>query len=813
MLKLKLVKNLIKIVAFIILFIISINAHSQGFLNQKDLKNFKEETLSESEISKIKQQIEIKGISIDQLERQSIEKGMNPNEFAKLKTRLNLVLSSKGRNNSIRGFNQYDNKFGDTTFTDSLNFDKNNVRKLNPLIYGSELFAETNKAFEPNQNLAAPFNYIIGPNDGINIVVYGVQEFSSNLKVEKDGSIQFPNVGPIKILGLNIESATQKIKQLLSNSIYPSLKNNESKLYITVDNLRTIQVTVIGAIKSGKFNVSSLSNVLSVLSEAGGPNEIGSFRNIELIRKNKVIKVIDLYDFMQTGDQSQILNLTDNDVIRVPAYSSRVEIKGQVKRPGYFEIKNNETFKDLLKYAGGFDDTAYTSMVKVIQKTDKEKAIKDLSNQEFNNYFPQSGDLFIISKINNRFQNKVSINGSIYRPDSYEYKQGMRVIDLINKADGLTEDAYLYGAQLFRLKKNLVKEIVSINLQKVLLGDSNHNILLQKDDELFISSVLDLKDSLQVQIEGEVRNPGKYLFIEGMSLKDLIILSGGINNKANSKIEVARMLNDDDSKENSSIVSKILVTEIDPNLNFVNNSNDILLKPYDVVTLTKKQAFAESEIVSISGQVQFEGKYTLSSRVERVSDILKRAGGLIGDAYGKGAFIKRESVRKDTLGIKIKDSLNKTNTKDNIVTYQIIALDIEKIINSPGSYADIILRNYDEIIIPKLDNKVTVRGGVLRPIIIPYRNGMTIGECISAAGGVSEYSRKSKAYVVYFNGRAKRTKQFGFIKINPKIEPGSEVVVPESGEKKKDVFTVALQFLTFAIQIGTSLATLRILSQ
>ncbi|NCW13384.1 MAG: sugar transporter, partial [Chitinophagia bacterium] len=464
------------------------------------------------------------------------------------------------------------------------------------------------------------------------------------------------------------------------------------------------------------------------------------------------------------------------------------------------------------EYAGGFDDAAYTENVKVIQKNGRELQVKDLSKTEFANYAPQGGDVFVVSKILNRYQNRIKLTGAVYRPDTYELTEGMRVSDLIKKADGLKEDAYTGGAQLFRLKPNLVREMLSINLSKALAGDKSQNIYLQREDELYVSSVLDLRDSFNVKIYGEVHNPGKYDYADSMTVKDLITLSGGTTFAANTKVEVSRLFKNEQSSVQSNTIATLFTTELDANLNFVEGNKNIVLQPYDVVSITRKVGYTEPALVTITGQVNYAGKYSLLTRTERVSDVIKRAGGLIGDAYAKGAFIKRESIRKDTLTLAKQDSLSKANFKESPDNVQNIALEIDEIIKHPGSFYDLVLQDKDEVVIPKVDNKVTIRGGVLRPVTISYYEGLTLSDCISAAGGITENARRNKAYVVYFNGRAKRTRSFGLLRFSPSIEPGSEVVLPE-GEKRKDALTGILQYVTILAQIGTSVATLKLLTK
>lgn len=829
----------------------SIQTNAQNLLSGKDLSTIKVDALTDAEIAQIQAQLKQSGVSIDMVESQAIAKGMSPAEFAKLKARL---ASSKTGTKS-------GSPLVKKTQSNKVDYEKDSTRvkpenKINPLIYGSELFANEN-GFVENQNIATPLNYEVGTNDVLKLVVYGVQEYSSDLEVSKEGNVLIENVGRVKVAGLTIEAATTRIKQQMANTAYPSLRSGESKLALTVGDTRTIQVTIIGAQRSGNYNVSSLSTILNALTEAGGPNEIGSYRNIELIRNNKLFKKIDLYAFMQNGDQSQNMGLKDRDVIRVPAYKGRVEIKGQVKRPGIFEINSNtENFNQFLQYAGGFDDTAYTAWVKVIQKNDKEKAVKDLSAKEFASYIPQGGDIIQISKILDRFQNRVKLSGAVFRPDFYELTEGMRISDLIQKADGLKEDAYVGRAQLIRLKPNLLKELVSINLSKALQKGSEENIYLQREDELYINSIVDLRDSLTVDLLGEVRNQGRFNYVDSMTVKDLILMAGGFKYEASKQIEVARLIQNDGAVTNNKVAT-ILTTVVNGDLSFNPGQENFVLQPMDVVTITKKVGFTNPEVVSISGQVQSVGKYTLSSRVERVSDIVKRAGGLIGQAYGEGAFIKRSRFNIDTLRsdesktsveqayirkfkaqqnaakMDVKTSLmeedglvdaqkqNKKNLKDTLDIlykelendYYQIAIDINQIMDKPGSELDLVLRDKDEIVIPKTDNRVKISGGVLRPTNIVYRDGLSIGDCISAAGGISEYARRGRAYVIYANGKSKRTRHFGVFRVNPTIKPGAEVVLPETDVKKEKALTSIIQFTTIIAQIGSVLATLAILNR
>jgi protein involved in polysaccharide export with SLBB domain len=854
----KLIKSFISIA---LLIAISFSVYAQDPLGGRDLSTLKVDALSDNQITAIQQKLKQSGMTIEQVQSQAIAKGMSIEEFSKLKDRVNgisgivMAKSVKRGNTNVSTGTANAGKDKDSSL---INMNAN----INTLVYGSELFtmgsSNTNTA---NKVIATPLNYEIGPNDVIKLVVYGVQEYSSDLTVSKEGKIQVDNVGQIKVAGLSIEAAKTRIKQQLTATAYSSLARGESKLDISLGDIRTIHITIIGAYKSGTYNVSSLSNVISALSEAGGPNAIGSYREIEVIRNNKIFSKVDLYRFLQYGDQSQNIGLKDNDIIRVPAYKNRVELTGEVKRPGIFEVVGNESFSQILEYAGGFSDNAYSAMVKIIQKNDKEKSVKDLSKTEFVKYQPQSGDVVSISKIINRYQNRVVLNGAVYRPDVYELQAGMRIADLINKADGLKEDAFTGRAQLIRTKSNLLKEMISINLSKALEKNTTENILLQREDELYINSILEIRDSLKVDLFGEVKTVGSFNYIDSMTVKDIILMAGGFTYAANKNIEVARLVQYGDKVENNQ-VTKIFKTEINGDLSFNPGQENIVLQPLDVITITKKVGYTLPEVITISGQVQSAGKYTLSSRVERVSDIVKRAGGLIGEAYGEGAYIKRKRFDVDSLksdetktsielaytrkfkaqqeasknsilntptatgamgitdidlnpqakGNKLKDTLNAL-FKDIEEDYYQIAIDINYIMQHPGSELDLVLRAKDEIVIPKMDNRVKISGGVLRPTNIVYREGLTVGECISAAGGISEYAKRGRAYVIYANGKSNRTKVFGIFRVNPVIRPGAEVVIPETDAKKEKAITTIVQFTTVIAQIVAALATVSLLQK
>ena len=775
---------------------------AQAFLTTKDLSQFKVEMLTETDINKIKERLQGSELTLDQLKTQATAKGLPAAEFEKLKTRLS---ASSNTTNAIASKLETVESNRQQSVTGNASSFKEGEAVANNLVFGSELFQNTG-SLASNANIATPLNYEVGPNDVLKVLLYGIQEFATELKVSFEGSVTVPNVGVIRVAGLTIEAAANKIQQQMARTAYKTLASGESKLSVTLSNIRTIHITIIGAKRPGTYDVSSLTTLFSALSIAGGPSPIGTYRNIELLRNNQPIRKVDLYRFILNGDQSDNVGLKDNDVIRIPAYQNRVEVNGQIKRPGIFELGGTEKFKNILEYAGGFDDAAYTENVKVIQKNGRELQVKDLSKTEFANYTPQGGDVFVVSKILNRYQNRIKLTGAVYRPDTYELIDGMRVSDLIKKADGLKEDAYLNSAQIFRQKADMSKEMLNLNLFKALNGDKKENIVLQKEDELFVSSVLDLKDSFGVTIYGEVHKPGPYNFSEGMTIKDLIIIAQGTNYFANNLVRVYRYYDEDRGVENQGLPLKTFNLEIDANLNFINGSNDIKLKPYDIVSITKGENNFKQAVVYIGGEVKKEGYYVLTQLNQKVSDIIKLAGGVKEDAFLSGVSVTRTDIldkryyAKDTLGNYINEITS-------------IPINLDEIFNKNINTSDLILKNGDAINVPKKVNIVTVLGAVVQPTVINYDSSLTIQDYIDNAGGLLENGSRNKYYVQYYNGKISKLKSFLFIKFRPKIEPGSKVFFVAKDKKEFNALDQFFKFTTTMSQIAAGALTLITLSK
>lgn len=758
----------------------SLTLKAQDLLTAKDLNSIKVENLSESDIARIKSQLESNNLTVDQIGPMLASKGLSAEEFDKLKKRLGLTSAG-----STIATNQQPTQ---KEVSQEIPENKNGKDSSLSIIFGADLFDKPSLNFEPNLKLATPLNYVLGPGDEININLYGVQEFNTSAAVSSDGKIDILHVGQLAVAGMTIEAATQKIKSAFAK-IYSTLRSGQSQLSVNLSRIRTIKVTIIGARQPGNFSLSSLSTAFNALYIAGGPGKNGSFRNIELIRDNKVIRQIDIYKFLVNGDQSDNVGLKDNDVIRIPVYNNRITIEGEVKRPGIFEMKNNETFADALSFASGFSDEAYTAAVNVIQKTNKEYKVKDLTQDEFSAYNPLPGDVFKISKILNRYSNRIKIQGAVFRPAIYSFSEGMRIKDLITKADGLKEDAYSKRAVILRRNTDLTTQILDVNIDQVLAGNAEQNVLLQKEDEVTVFSLSDFKENYSLTINGEIKNPGVYAYHQKLTLNDLLIQAGGLLNSASNRVEIARMVKSSNIDSN-----KIQLFDITINPETNEQAKNFALEPFDIVNVRRLPVYNRPQEVIITGAVVYSGNFAISKN-EKVLDVINRAGGLSPEADVKGVKIKRPIQQKqiealEDVNVNLgKADSNQTNSlvkklKEDI-RYAVIPIDWEKIVSNPNDYSNITLLPGDLIDVAMRNENVKVTGNVLLTSEIPYVAGKGFNYYVGAVGGIDSKGWKKKAYVIYPNGKAAVTGHFLFLKFYPKVIPGSQIVIPEKPVSNK----------------------------
>ena len=765
------------------------NLKAQDILNGKDLSTLKIDELSDADITKLKQQLQQSGLSESQAEQLAMQKGLPQSEIAKLRTRLasgSSAITTKSKTNNSKSV-------GRTVDSSGINANNDNVEiDLRNTIFGSELFSNNKLIFEPNLRIATPKNYTIGPDDELVIDVFGYQEVNYRLPVSAEGTINIPLIGVISVNGLTVEQASKRIKEKMQRNGYGSIASGQTQVQISIGNIRTVKITIIGeAKKPGTYSVSSLSTLFNALYLAGGPSDKGSFREIELIRNNKVFVKLDAYDFLLKGDQSNNVLLVDQDVIRIPVAKVQVSLVGEVKREGIFELLPKDNLLQLVNYSGGFSNEAYTASIQIKQITDKERSIKDVNKDAFISYFPLKGDSVIVGKILNRYSNKVSITGAVYRPGSFELESGLTVSKLIKKADGLKEEAFKDRGLIIRINEtDLTKKILPFSVQGV-INKMTDDIVLQKNDSVVIGSADAYKQNYTIALQGEVKKQGTFSYYEGITLKDLLFLAEGFTDaSAIDKIEISRRLSGD-SITNPNNIAIIIDASIQKNLSFL--GSDLVLKPWDIVVVRRKPNYQKQINIKIEGEVKYPGNYTLTSKNERVSSIISRAGGLTDYAFKEAASLTRnnnsflkniEEGKLNKIQKELKDTSNSISDDLKKSTVR-VGLDLEEILNHPEGIDDVILQEGDLLNIPKQKREVKVNGEVMLPSEIVFKSGENLDYYINKAGGYTDNARESKVYVVYPNGSASRIKKFLFFKTNPKVTAGSEILVPQIPERKK----------------------------
>ena len=771
-----------------------------------DLSSFNADQLSDADLNTIKSKLQSRGISYDQAEQMAVSKGMPPAQAQKLKARLMGLPGTKVETGSgIAGADTVTSGSRAGEGNSYLSYQK---PKGSSDVFGSSFFNTPSLSFEPNLRIATPVNYILGPDDELLITVSGYQEALFRTKVQPEGTVFLPQVGTISVAGLTIEQATGLLRTKMSQIAYKSLKNGLSSLVVSLSKIKSIHVTVIGAAKPGNYTVSSVATVFNSLYTCGGPGDINTYRNIELIRNNKVQQKVDLYQFLTKGDQQGNVPLKENDVINFPVYNKRVTISGQVKRPGTFELKDGETLQDLLFFAGGYTDKAYKASIKVWQITDTERKIRDISKSDLASYQPLNGDAFEVDSVLNKLVNGVAISGAVHRPGEFEFTPGLTISGLIKRAGGLDENVFTQRANLTRLHYDGTKENITFNVSNVM--DGSADIRLVKGDAISIAFINDLRSDYKITVEGEVRKPGQYGFRRNLALKDALLMAGGFTDAASSfNIEVGRRIVDQSLHVNVDSIAKVYNVDIHNGLE-IDNFN-FVLEPFDIVTVRRNPGYSEQKLATIKGEVNFPGSYTIESKNERISNLIKRAGGLSPLANKDGVFLirnsgppdtsKKQSVKnieqstEDKTGAKVIQDVNKTNDR--------IAVNLDKVLKDPGSIEDYLLQDGDVIQVSKLDPLVKISGEVLSSTKTGFVKGEPLNYYLTQAGGPTDDARLGKIYVVYSNGSVSRTNNgfLGLFRSYPRVDAGAEVIVPGKKERKGMPATEVLGISSTALSL------------
>jgi protein involved in polysaccharide export with SLBB domain len=690
------------------------------------------------------------------------------------------------------------------------------VSRKVPRVFGAELFMGASPLFTPNLSIATPANYTLGPGDELLLEVYGANVFNQKLLVSREGYINVKYVGLIAVNGLTIQDLVQRVKTKLSTFI-PALSSGASRLQLSLTSIRSITITVVGAVKKpGTLTIPSLATLFNALYATGGPLENGSLRNIELIRGNKKILVADLYDFLMKGDQSANVFLQDNDLIRVPFAQLQVQLSGLINREGIFEAKPAEHLSDLFMFAGGFKPLAYQGRVTGTRGGVLKKEVIDVALADFDRFLLRHGDSLHVDSLVEKYSNRVIIRGAVYKPGVYSWTPGQQLTDLIEKAAGLKADAYLGRANILRTNENLFKENLSINLQQLINGKISFQ--LQNEDSITIFSAYELKDKQTVSILGAIRNPGQFSFSDSLTLQQLILMAGGFTEKAiPTGIEIGRNRTDDSLFNNGEARVDLIKLAIKSDLDKV--GADVYLRPDDIVSIKSDPNKIPQSKVSLIGKVLYPGTYVLESREDRLSGIIKRAGGLLSQADINGVKVIRRSLSQDTTVIKktlekqVKNKFDTagTTSKDDELLVTEVAVDLKAILKEPGSDKDIVLEDGDEILIPQIKNVVSVTGEVFKPVALQFRPGASFRYYVSSAGGFASKAKRNKSFVVYSNGRSRRTiSPLGLLKFYPRLTPGSTIVVPQKPERQSKFDAAKAGILVSALSaIATTIAILK----
>ena len=680
-------------------------------------------------------------------------------------------------------------------------------------IYGHKVFNSRALTFEPSENIATPQNYRLGPGDEVIIDIWGTSEDHLRQTISPEGSIMISQIGPVYLNGMTINDANKHIKNAFSKK-YAGMEDAETDIQVTLGQVRTIQVDILGEVATpGTFRMSPFASVFHALYRAGGINDIGSLRNIQVLRNGTKVAGVDIYEYLFDGKTNGNIRLQEGDVIIVPPYDQLVSIDGNVKRPMYYEIKPDETIKSLLEYSGGFTGDAYEGMVRLARQSGTENELYNIERGEFASYRLQDGDIITVGTILDRYANRVELKGAVYRPGMFAIGKDINTVsDLVKKADGVTDDAYTDRVLLYREGPDLELQIMALDLKDILEGRAK-DVTLKRNDVLVISSIHELEERGALSIGGQVARPGSYPFAANTTLEDLIFQAGGLLEGASTaRVDISRRIVDPTSTQQTQQISEIYTVSIENGL-ALNSGKGFKLMPYDHVEVRKSPGYNAQESVSVRGEVLFDGSYVLQKRNERLTDIIKRAGGILDEAYIKGAYLTRRlsedelASRREVLRLAMANSgpgmgdsiaLSKINVSP---TYN-VGINLEKAIQNPGSHYDVVLQPGDALFIPEQQSTVKIAGDVMFPNTVVYEPGKKLSYYIDQAGGYGQRARKNKAFIVYLNGTVAKAKR------GTPIEPGCQIIVPSKPDTSNTDWTKILTLATSFSSVAALGATI-----
>ena len=692
--------------------------------------------------------------------------------------------------------------------------------KVKRKVFGRNIFNNKKLSFEPNMNIATPQNYRLGPGDAVFIDVYGASQKTIESTVSPDGYVTIEDYGPVQVSGLTVSQANAKLRSTLGS------RYSSSHIKLTVGETRSIMVNVMGEVKApGTYTLSAFATVFHALYMAGGTNDLGTLRNIKVYRNNRLVSVVDIYDYMLNGKLTGNVRLADNDVIVVGPYDCLVNITGKVKRPMWYEMKKNESVGSVLKYAGGFTGDAYTKSVRVIRKTGKEYSVYNVDEFDMSSFHISDEDSISVDSILPRFSNMVEIKGAVFRPGMYQVGDDINSVrTLIEHAEGLKEEAFTARAVMHRMKKDRTLEVVPVDVEGILSGKVA-DVPMQPNDVLFIPTKQEMMEERTITIHGEVNYPGIYKYASNETLEDFVLQAGGLKNSASTvKVDVARRVTNPKALTNDSIRARTYTFSLKDGF-VIDGKPGFVLMPFDEVYVRKSPGFYKQQNITVDGEVMFSGTYTLSKKEQRLSDIIKAAGGINDRGYAAGATLVRrinESERKRLEAAK-KMALEQYETvaaeeaartgqkmdltnSERIKKFQIedtysVGIELDKALANPGSDADIVLREGDRIVVPQYTGTVKINGEVMYPNTVGYVKGKKASYYIDQAGGFSNKAKKRQSYIIYMNGTVAKVAH------NAKPMPGCEIVVPAKATTKMSI-AETMTIGTSVASIATMIATL-----
>lgn len=693
------------------------------------------------------------------------------------------------------------------------------AEKRKKKVFGRDIFNNKDLTFEPNMNIATPQNYILGPGDAVYIDIYGASQKTIESTVSPDGEVTIEGFGPVQVSGLTVAQANARLRSTLG------ARYSSSKIKLTVGQTRSIMINVMGEVKNpGTYTLPAFATVFHALYMAGGTNDIGTMRNIKVYRNNRLVSVVDIYDYILNGKLTGNVRLADNDVISVGPYDCLVNITGKVKRPMYYEMKRNESVGTLLKYAGGFTGDAYKKSVRIVRKTGREYSVYNVDEFDMSAFHLADEDSVSVDSILPRFSNMVEVKGAVFRPGMYQVGGDINSVKtLIEHADGLREEAFTARAVMHRMKKDRTLEVVPVDVEGILDG-TVPDIPIQNNDVLFIPTKQEMMEEQTITIHGEVQYPGIYRYADNETLEDFVLQAGGLKQTASTvKVDVSRRIVNPKALTTDSVIARTYTFALKDGF-VIDGTPGFKLMPFDEVYVRKSPGYYKQQNVIVEGEVMFSGTYTLSKKNQRLSDLIKSAGGVNDRGYVAGARLERkvnesERARMEAVLKKAKEEAEqmeieaakenkKIDLKDSekikkfeIPEFYSVGIELDKALANPGCDADIVLREGDKIIVPQYNGTVKINGAVMYPNTVGFQKGKKAKYYINQAGGFSEKAKKSQTYIVYMNGTIAKVSQ------NAKPKPGCEIVVPEK-EINKMTIAEKMTIGTSVVSIATMIATL-----